>query len=391
MVIRTIGRRAAPSARTMPPDVRPTSGAESRPDRTPTHVPSLTMSTAWAGTPSSSYPKLPSAPGQGGVGGDVHEVGAVAHRTELGGVEPRGARERGLPPEDPVELDGVPDRLVDLERHLLAAQDQGGGLLRALRRAEQGPRLLGDARRVAERGRARAPAPSRGCRTGRARPGSCAAGSRRRRSRWRRSRRRTPRCAGRCGCPRWTRTTSPCPRSGGWPAPGGRPPSAMAPVTSTSRSARSPMPDVVERVHLVGVRPARLHHGRRRQVHRRAGHPGAGPGHLGGPLAGASGRGVGELRGGLEAPRRSDQRPHADPGGLGLGEALDHPVLRAHRLVADDHHARVRVPGTGGERGLDGRGGEVVHRRHRTGAASGPLGRSRPRPAPSRSRAPRPT
>ena len=149
--------------------------------------------------------------------------------------------------------------------------------------------------------------------------------------------------------------------------------------------------DVVERVHVVGVGPARLHHRRRRQLHRRAGHPGAGPGHLGGSLPGASGRGVGELRGRLEAPRRADQRPHADPGGLGLGEALDHAVLRAHRLVADDHHAGVGVPGAGGERGLDGRGGEVVHRRHRTGAASGPLGRSRPRPAPSRSRAPRPT
>ena len=53
-VIRTIGSRAAPSARTIPPDVSPTSGAESRPESTPTQVPSLTMSTAWAGTPSSS-------------------------------------------------------------------------------------------------------------------------------------------------------------------------------------------------------------------------------------------------------------------------------------------------------------------------------------------------
>ena len=101
---------------------RPTRGAESRPESTPTQVPSLTMSTAWAGTPSSSNPKLPSAPGQGGVGGDVHEVGAVAHRAELGRVEPRGAGEGGLPAEDPVELDGVAHRLVDLERHLLAAR-----------------------------------------------------------------------------------------------------------------------------------------------------------------------------------------------------------------------------------------------------------------------------
>ncbi|MFO7494266.1 MAG: hypothetical protein R6X05_01370 [Desulfobacterales bacterium] len=54
LFIRTIGRRAAPSARTIPPEVRPTRGAESRPDSTPTQVPSRTMSTAWAGTPSSS-------------------------------------------------------------------------------------------------------------------------------------------------------------------------------------------------------------------------------------------------------------------------------------------------------------------------------------------------
>ncbi|MFO7494267.1 MAG: hypothetical protein R6X05_01375, partial [Desulfobacterales bacterium] len=38
--------------------------------------------------------------------------------------------------------------LVDLQRHLLAAEDQRGGLLGALRRAEQRPRLLRDAGRV---------------------------------------------------------------------------------------------------------------------------------------------------------------------------------------------------------------------------------------------------
>ncbi len=84
--------------------------------------------------------------GQGGVGGDVHEVGAVAHRPELRRVEPGRAGEGGLPAEDAVELDGVADRLVDLQRHLLAAEDQRGGLLGALRRAEQRLGLLGDAR-----------------------------------------------------------------------------------------------------------------------------------------------------------------------------------------------------------------------------------------------------
>src|SRR3546814_9881722 len=47
-----------------------------------------------------------------------------------------------LPSEDAVELDGVAHRLVDLQRHLLAAEDEGGDGLGALRRAQQRLRLL---------------------------------------------------------------------------------------------------------------------------------------------------------------------------------------------------------------------------------------------------------
>ncbi len=54
LVIRTIGSRLCPSARTIPPGGSPAIAAESRPDSTPTHSPSLTMSTRWAGVPSSS-------------------------------------------------------------------------------------------------------------------------------------------------------------------------------------------------------------------------------------------------------------------------------------------------------------------------------------------------
>src|SRR3546814_19517214 len=51
-----------------------------------------------------------------GVGRDVHQVGPVAQRSQLSRIEPRRARERGLPSEDAVELDGVAHRLVDLQR-----------------------------------------------------------------------------------------------------------------------------------------------------------------------------------------------------------------------------------------------------------------------------------
>ena len=61
---------------------------------------------------------------QRGVGGHVHDLAAEPEAPELREVRPGRAGKRGLPAQDPVELDGVADRLVDLEGHLLAAQDQ---------------------------------------------------------------------------------------------------------------------------------------------------------------------------------------------------------------------------------------------------------------------------
>src|SRR5918995_1047971 len=84
LVMRTIGSRAGPSARTMPPEASPTSGAESR-----------------------------------------------------------RASERGFPTEDAIELDRVAHRLVDLQGDLVGVEDHGGGALRALRRLQQSHRLLG--------------------------------------------------------------------------------------------------------------------------------------------------------------------------------------------------------------------------------------------------------
>ena len=166
--------------------------------------------------------------GQRRVGGDRHEVGAEPQRPELGQVQPGRPGVRGLPAEDPVQLGRVPDRLVDLQRHLLAAEDQ-----RRSRRpgtparsaAPAPPRRSGPRARA---GRARGPAPSRGCRTARGSPGTTGAGSRPRRSRSRSSPRRTPAPAGRSATPRWTRTTSWCPRPGRTPRPGTRRPPAWS-------------------------------------------------------------------------------------------------------------------------------------------------------------------
>ncbi len=124
----------------------------------------------------------PERAGDRRVDRDVHQLRAVLQRADLGQVEPGRAGVGGLPAEDAVELDGVPDRLVDLQRHLLAAEDQRRLAARARRRRQQRPGLLGDTGRVGldvDLGR---PAPSPACRTGPAPPGTSGAASRRRRS-----------------------------------------------------------------------------------------------------------------------------------------------------------------------------------------------------------------
>ncbi len=61
-VIRIKGMRFQPSARIAPEEVRPMTGAVSRDVRYPVKSPSLMIGSLWAGTPSSSNPKLPRAP-----------------------------------------------------------------------------------------------------------------------------------------------------------------------------------------------------------------------------------------------------------------------------------------------------------------------------------------
>src|SRR6185503_4703629 len=87
---------------------------------------------------------------QGRIGGHVHQLRPEPQRTQLPQLQPRRPGECRLPAEDPVELGGVPDRLVDLERHLLAAEDQVGRIQRraGVRRQEL-PRLFGDPNGVA--------------------------------------------------------------------------------------------------------------------------------------------------------------------------------------------------------------------------------------------------
>ena len=89
------------------------------------------------------------AAGERRVGRDVQQVRAVAQRAEVVGPDPARARVGGLAEQDAVELERVPDRLVDLERHLLAVQHDRARARGARRRAEQRDRLLGHARGVA--------------------------------------------------------------------------------------------------------------------------------------------------------------------------------------------------------------------------------------------------
>ena len=86
-------RRPAPCR----PTPGPTRGAESRPDRTPTHRPSRTMSTDWAAHALVVVAEAAHRPRQRGVGGDLHQLAAEAQVAQLGGVEPRRAGERRLP------------------------------------------------------------------------------------------------------------------------------------------------------------------------------------------------------------------------------------------------------------------------------------------------------
>jgi hypothetical protein len=79
----------------------------------------------------------PQAPGQRGVGGDRELLGAVAQAIEVAGRDPARARVRRLADHDPVELERVPDRLVDLEADLLSVEHERRGRRGQLRRGQQ--------------------------------------------------------------------------------------------------------------------------------------------------------------------------------------------------------------------------------------------------------------
>ena len=62
-----------------------------------------------------------------------------------------------------------------------------------------------------------------------------------------------------------------------------------------------------------------------------------------------------------DSPAGTDQRPDPDARALFAVEGLDGAVPGGHRLGPGLHHARIGIRGTGGQRGLDGRGRDVVH------------------------------
>ena len=79
---------------------------------------------------------------------DVHQLGSVAERSEVARLEEARAGVRGLGAVHAVELGGVTDRLVDLQRNLVPVQHDGHHAARALVGAQQRGRLLGDAGRL---------------------------------------------------------------------------------------------------------------------------------------------------------------------------------------------------------------------------------------------------
>ena len=187
-VMRISGRWLQPSARLVALDAWPTTGAVSRDVRKFSNMPSTMIGVACAGTPSSSKPNVPRPPGR--VASAVIETRSLAYRTlpAVVGRQPGRAGVGLFHAEHAVQLDGVTDRLVDLQLHLAAVEHQGRDLAGALRRASAGRRLRAP--------RVRLPRSGRGCGCARSRPpsrdhgtnwGSCAAARRR-------PRRPSPRC-----------------------------------------------------------------------------------------------------------------------------------------------------------------------------------------------------
>ena len=116
-----------------------------------------------------------------------------------------------------------------------------------------------------------------------------------------------------------------------------------------------------QRVDLVRSLVRILDYGHVGQRHRRAGHRGGCPGDGGALLTCGTGGDRSQIRGGVEAPSRSDQRSHADTGALHLVDRLRLGVVHRNRLVPGNDNPGIGVLGAGGQRTLDGRPGEIKH------------------------------
>ena len=138
--------RFQPLARIEPDDVPPTAGAVSRLERYPTKIPSPDDRRRLGRDALVVVAERAEAAGARGVGGDIDMGRSVAERPELVDRQERVARVRQLHPEDAVQLDRVPARLVDLEGELAAVEEDGPPALGAGRGHEERLGLVGDAR-----------------------------------------------------------------------------------------------------------------------------------------------------------------------------------------------------------------------------------------------------
>src|SRR5215472_9320258 len=89
------------------------------------------------------------------VEGDVQQLRAVAIRPEHVGRDKARAREIAFIAEDAIELEGMSDRFVDLQDHLIGHQQYVHRPARAVRRGNDLERLLRDATPAAHEAEAR--------------------------------------------------------------------------------------------------------------------------------------------------------------------------------------------------------------------------------------------
>ena len=125
LVMRTMGRRFQPSARKQPPlRDAPMAAAVSREVRYPVNRPLVIIGVHCAGDAFVIVGKRTQAGAVclGGVGHDVDDFAAVFQCAQLVESEKRRAGKIGFHAEHAVELDGVADRLVNLQAELRAIE-----------------------------------------------------------------------------------------------------------------------------------------------------------------------------------------------------------------------------------------------------------------------------